>query len=137
MNWFHKQASNISLIGTIVLMSCCYKPGTVDQGVRYSLDLLADVVGPSSQMARQGCDAKERVAVVDVKEGKITAATAMTHVAEVRERCDAIRKSVDQIRKLHEEAVTLYEQGALEEVKHRIEDARSLYRGLVTELETP
>jgi hypothetical protein len=121
----------------MLLMACCGFGSSPDAAVRSALNVLTDVVSPASRLAYEGCRSKEDLLLADAKLGKISSATATTAIQQARERCDAIRKIVDTIRMLHEEASTFVEAGNVNEAEHRINAARAQFRTLMLELEEP
>lgn len=128
----------VAVLVLALLFACCgWGASTPDAAVRSALNVLTDVVSPASKLARQGCDAKEALAVSRAKAGTITADEAKVQTAETRARCDNIRAAFDLIRKLHDEAAVLVEEGKLAEAQQRIEDAKTQFRGLMNDLEEP
>lgn len=120
-------------LALVILTACAGQSG--EQYVRGGLDLIADVVGPSSKLAHEACDNREEAIASAAEKGTMAVDDARAAVSAVRVRCDALWATFDRIREAHEQAVKFMESGAIDQAKEQVEQARSLFRGLDLENE--
>lgn len=114
----------------VLLAGGACSPSTADVRVRSALDVLADVIDPASQLAAESCLARQEASTTEAEAGRITADEATKEVAAIRERCDAIRAVFDEMRKRHDQARALVEQGAVEQAAAELERIRVEWQAL-------
>ena len=110
-----------------VLSGCASNGTTLETRVRTSLDVLADVVDPSYQLAVDGCIAREADAVRRFEAGSDR---ARDEYESVKLRCGQVRKAFDLIRDHHARAVSFVENGKLTEAEAEVERVRGFWRSL-------
>lgn len=112
-----------------VLSGCASNGTTLETRVRTALDILADVVDPSYQLAVDGCIAREADAVRRFEAGSDAARDEYT---TIKLRCGQVRRAFDAIRDHHARAAAAVEHGKLAEAEAEIERVRGLWRGMDT-----
>jgi hypothetical protein len=98
--------------------------------VKTSLDVLADVINPSSQIASEGCKARKEAITSAVEARTIAAPLGKAQLDQAIERCKALAQTFERMRSLHEEARMLLEHDQLTDAKARLGELREAWRGL-------
>ena len=124
----------VSYVASLMLISCCAARSDTNTAVRTGLDVLAEVVAPTSELTEAACDAREELVMNDVRKGHRSATDGEHALVPIRQKCDALRKLIDQIRELHHQAVLFVESGGIEDAQARLEEARTLLKRLSAQL---
>lgn len=119
------------LVALLQLVGCAHgATGSTEAQVQSALDVLADVIAPSSRISAEACTAREQAELAQAKAGEQTVAQARADLAVVRQRCDVLRATFERMADAHEKASELLEQGAVMDARARLEEVRALWRSL-------
>lgn len=98
--------------------------------VRTSLDVLADVIDPASQIASEACTAQKEAITSSVEAHKTPPAAGASQLEAAIERCNVLRLAFDRIRSLHSQAAGYVNSGQLTQASARLAELRQSWRGL-------
>jgi hypothetical protein len=101
-----------------------------EQTVRASLDVLADVIDPASQLASDGCSARKEAIVRAVEAHKVPPAAGQAQLDQAIERCNRLRFAFDTMRSLHGQGVKAVQAGDIAAAQARLSSLREAWRGL-------
>jgi hypothetical protein len=118
-------------------LACC-ATAQLDAGARASLNMLSAAVGPTSKIARQGCDDRIDLIVAQIETDKdLTADQGKARIIEVREKCGRVKATFDRIRALHDEARKLVDSERWGEAMSKLNAAQREFDDLKPLLENP
>lgn len=101
-----------------------------EERVRTSLDVLADVIDPASQIASEGCTAKKEAIVASVEANKVAPKKGQLELDQAIEQCNLQALAFGRMRRLHTEASQLVQAGNIAAAQDRIGSLREAWRGL-------
>lgn len=126
------------IVALLQLVGCAHtSSGSTEAELHTALDVLADVIAPSSRISAEACAAREQVELAEAQAGTQTPAEARAELAVIRKRCDVLGETFQRIADAHARARTLLEQGAVAEARARLEEVRALWRSLSMTEATP
>lgn len=114
----------------LVLLVACCTSSVNEASARSALNIIADTVDPSYQLAMQGCADLEDQVMREGEAGKRTATSAETEIANISARCHRVADAFDEIRLFHQEAIELVNGGHYDEALTVITKAREAWRTL-------
>jgi len=98
--------------------------------IRSGLDVMAEVIGPASKLASDGCLSAQYAALNAAKANDVPPEKAGEEIAKIRERCVKIRAVFDALRTKHDTARAYIAEGKLAEAQETLEDLKLLFRSL-------
>lgn len=120
-----------------LLMSCIGPLAARARGAHEVLNVTADIVNPSYELASQVCDAREQV-VIERQGTSLEQDTA--DIEHIRASCDAVFKEFEHIRAVHELARVAIEEAengeSWEDVETALANLAGVWNRLTMQLRT-
>lgn len=114
----------------ILFFSSCATTTNPDMAIRTGLDVMAEVIGPSSKLAADGCMSAQYATLNAAKAAVVTPEKAGEQLATIRAHCVKVRAVFDALRTKHEIARTYVNEGKLAEAQQTLDDLKLLFRSL-------
>lgn len=121
----------------LVLLVACCSSSVTEVAARSALNIIADTVDPSYQLAVQGCKDLQDLTMREGEAGKRTAVSTETEINAISARCHKMVDAFDEIRRFHEQGVQYVEDGRFEQALTEVDKAREAWRTMRERTDTP
>lgn len=118
------------ILTLLLLTPACKGRGGSEGEIRGSLNLVARTVDPAYDFAVDACLARQNLIVDAVEHKQIGTLEGDRQIAAVRVRCDRARATFDLIRRSHDEARRLIDDGQLEAAQRKLDEIIEAWRSL-------
>jgi hypothetical protein len=119
------------------LASCVSSSALSEASAQSALNVIADAVDPSYELAMQGCIAREEVLMSAGEAGKATPDETEAAIATTQKRCHEVEAAFEAIRNYHTQAVQYVEAGKYDEALQQIDLAREAWKALLPKAVAP
>lgn len=108
--------------------ACSHKQNVVR--IEATLDAVARAVDPAYEFAVDSCIVRQTLVVQAVEAKEVTPLVADSQIATLRSRCARVRAAFEIIRRSHDEARRLIEEGKLDLAQKRLDAIAEAWREL-------